>query len=103
MSSRECPRCSRGVSIGRTSAYELAPIPGVEGGDLHRPRRLRTPCDGSLDRAIDPCSYIEALGGHLEIAAVFGDERIPVAVGPGEGEGSAAPQPSSSKTLLRTS
>jgi DNA-binding Xre family transcriptional regulator len=33
-------------------------------------------------------SYIEALGGHLEIAAVFGDERIPVAVGPGEGEGS---------------
>ncbi len=26
-------------------------------------------------------SYIEALGGHLEIAAVFGDERVPVAVG----------------------
>lgn len=29
-------------------------------------------------------SYIEALGGHLEIAAVFGDERIAVAVSPGE-------------------
>jgi len=27
-------------------------------------------------------SYIEALGGHLEIAAVFGDERLPVKVGP---------------------
>ena len=27
-------------------------------------------------------SYIEALGGHLEIAAVFGDERLPMKVGP---------------------
>src|SRR5665213_2354218 len=27
-------------------------------------------------------SYVEALGGHLEIAAVFGDERVPVTVGP---------------------
>jgi hypothetical protein len=27
-------------------------------------------------------SYVEALGGHLEIAAVVGDERIPVKVGP---------------------
>ena len=26
-------------------------------------------------------SYIEALGGRLEIAAVFGNERVPVAVG----------------------
>jgi DNA-binding Xre family transcriptional regulator len=26
-------------------------------------------------------SYIEALGGHLEITAVFDDDRIPVAVG----------------------
>jgi DNA-binding Xre family transcriptional regulator len=34
--------------------------------------------------------YIEALGGHLEIAAVFGDDRVPVAVGPREDEGSAA-------------
>jgi DNA-binding Xre family transcriptional regulator len=32
-------------------------------------------------------SYIEALGGHLEIAAVFGEERVAVAVGPGEHEG----------------
>lgn len=24
-------------------------------------------------------SYVQALGGHLEIAAVFGDERVPVA------------------------
>jgi len=35
-------------------------------------------------------SYIEALGGHLEIAAVFGDDRVPVAVGPREEESSAA-------------
>jgi len=34
--------------------------------------------------------YIEALGGHLEIAAVFGDDRVPVAVGPREEESSAA-------------
>lgn len=26
-------------------------------------------------------SYVEALGGHLEIAAVFGDERVAVHVG----------------------
>jgi DNA-binding Xre family transcriptional regulator len=26
-------------------------------------------------------SYIEALGGHLEIAAVFGEDRVPVAIG----------------------
>jgi len=29
-------------------------------------------------------SYVEALGGHLEIAAVFGDERVPVHVGEGK-------------------
>ena len=29
-------------------------------------------------------SYVEALGGHLEITAVFGDERLPVKVGPAE-------------------
>ncbi len=30
-------------------------------------------------------SYVEALGGHLEITAVFGDdERVVVAVGPGQ-------------------
>jgi DNA-binding Xre family transcriptional regulator len=29
-------------------------------------------------------SYIEALGGHMEIAAVFGDERVPVAVDSGK-------------------
>jgi len=26
-------------------------------------------------------SYIEALGGRLEVSAVFGDEHLPVAVG----------------------
>jgi hypothetical protein len=31
-------------------------------------------------------SYVEALGGHLEITAVFGEERVAVAVGPGERE-----------------
>ena len=29
-------------------------------------------------------AYVEALGGHLEIAAVFGDEHIPVSVGPAQ-------------------
>lgn len=28
-------------------------------------------------------SYIEALGGHLEITAVFDDEHLPVAIGAG--------------------
>lgn len=27
------------------------------------------------------CSYVQALGGHLEIAAVFDDERYPLALG----------------------
>ncbi len=31
-------------------------------------------------------SYVEALGGHLEIAAVFGEERVAVAIGPGKHE-----------------
>ncbi len=31
-------------------------------------------------------SYVEALGGHLEIAAVFGEERVAVAVRPSEHE-----------------
>jgi DNA-binding Xre family transcriptional regulator len=29
-------------------------------------------------------SYVEALGGYLEIAAVFGEERVPVQVGADE-------------------
>jgi transcriptional regulator with XRE-family HTH domain len=35
-------------------------------------------------------SYIEALGGHLEITAVFDDERVPVAVGAGKRRSVAA-------------
>ena len=31
-------------------------------------------------------SYIEALGGRLEITAVFDDDRVPVAVGAGKNE-----------------
>ena len=34
-------------------------------------------------------SYVEALGGHLEIAAVFDDERVPVTVGTDEPEPAA--------------
>jgi DNA-binding Xre family transcriptional regulator len=34
-------------------------------------------------------SYVEALGGHLEIAAVFGDERLPVAIGQLKGKGTS--------------
>jgi len=33
-------------------------------------------------------SYIEALGGRLEITAVFDDDRVPVTVGAGERESS---------------
>jgi DNA-binding XRE family transcriptional regulator len=33
--------------------------------------------------------YIEALGGHLEIAAVFDDVRLPIAVVPPPAEGEA--------------
>jgi DNA-binding Xre family transcriptional regulator len=33
-------------------------------------------------------SYIEALGGRLEITAVFDDDRVPVAVGAGKSESS---------------
>jgi len=34
-------------------------------------------------------SYVEALGGHLEIIAVFDDARVPVAVGAGVRTGEA--------------
>ncbi len=32
-------------------------------------------------------SYVAALGGHLEIAAVFGDERLPLATGTSRSDG----------------
>ena len=34
--------------------------------------------------------YVEALGGHLEVVAVFGDDRLPVTIGPARGSDAVA-------------
>ncbi len=63
-------RAQRGLSqreVARKLAVSQANVSRVErGGDLYL-STLR--------------SYVEALGGHLEIAAVFDDERVTVKVG----------------------
>ncbi len=58
---------------------QLADALGISQGNVSR---LETRSDVYLSTLR---SYVEALGGHLEIAAVFGDdERVAVAVGPGQ-------------------
>ncbi len=54
---------------------QLAETLGISQGNVSR---LETRGDVYLSTLR---SYVEALGGHLEIAAVFGDERVVVAVG----------------------
>ena len=57
---------------------QLAETLGISQGNVSR---LETRSDVYLSTLR---SYVEALGGHLEIAAVFGDERVAVAVGPSQ-------------------
>jgi DNA-binding XRE family transcriptional regulator len=57
---------------------QLAETLGISQGNVSR-------LEGRSDVYLSTLrSYIEALGGHLEIAAVFDDERLPVNVGPTE-------------------
>jgi DNA-binding Xre family transcriptional regulator len=59
---------------------QLAETLGISQGNVSR-------LEGRSDVYLSTLrSYVEALGGHLEIAAVFGEERVAVAVGPGERE-----------------
>jgi DNA-binding Xre family transcriptional regulator len=59
---------------------QLADVLGISQGNVSR-------LEGRSDVYLSTLrSYVEALGGHLEIAAVFGDERVPVEVGPGQRE-----------------
>jgi DNA-binding XRE family transcriptional regulator len=61
-----------------TTQIELAAQLGITQGNVSR-------IEGRSEIYLSTLrSYIEALGGHLEIAAVFGEERIPVAVGAGQ-------------------
>jgi DNA-binding Xre family transcriptional regulator len=63
---------------------ELATQLGITQGNVSR-------LEGRSDVYLSTLrSYVEALGGHLEIAAVFGEERVPVAVGPEEPPSTAA-------------
>jgi DNA-binding XRE family transcriptional regulator len=55
---------------------QLAETLGISQGNVSR---LETRNDIYLSTLR---SYIEALGGHLEIAAVFDDQRLPVNIGP---------------------
>ena len=57
---------------------QLAAVLGISQGNVSR---LETRSDVYLSTLR---SYVEALGGHLEIAAVFPDERVAVAVGPSQ-------------------
>jgi tellurite resistance protein len=79
MSSTRCAPSARSAS---TSAVQLAAQLGISQGNVSR---LEDRSDVHLSTLH---SYVEALGGHLEIAAVFGEERVAVAVGSGEGESS---------------
>ncbi|MCA1697752.1 MAG: helix-turn-helix domain-containing protein [Actinobacteria bacterium] len=54
---------------------QLAETLGISQGNVSR-------LEGRSDVYLSTLrSYVEALGGHLEIAAVFGDERVPVNLG----------------------
>ena len=54
---------------------QLADTLGISQGNVSR-------LEGRSDVYLSTLrSYVEALGGHLEIAAVFDDERVTVAVG----------------------
>lgn len=64
----------------QVTQVQLAEQLGISQGNVSR---LETRSDVYLSTLR---SYVEALGGHLEIAAVFGDERVAVAVGPGGSE-----------------
>ena len=57
---------------------QLAETLGISQGNVSR---LETRSDVYLSTLR---SYVEALGGQLEIAAVFGDDRVVVVVGPGQ-------------------
>ena len=55
---------------------ELAETLGISQGNVSR-------LEGRSDAYLSTLrAYVEALGGQLEITAVFGDERVPVAIGP---------------------
>jgi DNA-binding Xre family transcriptional regulator len=60
-----------------TTQVELAAALGITQGNVSR---LEGRSEIYLSTLRD---YIEALGGHLEITAVFGDERVPVSPGSG--------------------
>jgi DNA-binding Xre family transcriptional regulator len=57
---------------------QLAEALGISQGNVSR-------LEGRSDVYLSTLrSYVEALGGHLEIAAVFDDQRVTVEVGPSE-------------------
>jgi DNA-binding Xre family transcriptional regulator len=64
----------------RITQVQLAGALGISQGNVSR-------LEGRSDVYLSTLrSYVEALGGRLEIAAVFDDERVAVAVGQDEGE-----------------
>lgn len=59
---------------------QLAEALGISQGNVSR-------LEGRSDVYLSTLrSYVEALGGHLEIAAVFDGERVAMAIGPDDGE-----------------
>jgi hypothetical protein len=88
---------ARAASIARHRAEALAEIVEYTLGELRRARKITQDELARLMSTTQPNvsrierggemelstlrSYIEALGGRLEVSAVFGDEHLPVAVG----------------------
>lgn len=69
-------RAAESVKSRNVTQVQLADTLGISQGNVSR---LETRSDVYLSTLR---SCVEALGGHLEIAAVFDDERVTVAVGP---------------------
>ncbi len=60
------------LSLRAVSQSELADALGVQGRSVSR-------VEGTDDvQLVTLRAYVEALGGTVEIAAVFGDERFPI-------------------------
>jgi transcriptional regulator with XRE-family HTH domain len=62
---------------------ELAELAGMSQGDLSRLERRTDHLISTLQR------YVAALGGHLEVAAIFGSRRYPLQLEVGEPEAPA--------------
>jgi DNA-binding transcriptional regulator YiaG len=88
---------ARAANIARHRAETIAEVVEYKLGELRRARKITQDELAGLMATTQPNvsrierggemelstlrSYVEALGGRLEVSAVFGDEHFPVAIG----------------------